>query len=530
MDLRRPTAQCVSLVNLSDLMAGGFSQCDLVSMLERSPEQQDELDGLIKARKDASTRLAELAVAASTREVAPREEIQAALPAHAAILTWVDVSDHSGKVQEHFVCIVRSGGEPKWVRLPGTGPDGTWTKDDTALPAKLRQALAGSDPAVLVERFAKQLHAQRIAPALPHLDGVKTLYCVPVNEMAGIPIEALTQDFTISYVPSGSYLAKLKNTPVPTGNRLLALGDAIYELEKTKPSEALPPGGLLITQVLPKSAGANANLRPGDVLISYGGTTLKDLDSLKEAIAANEKKTGIPVRYWNERTASVVETQIEPGRLGVVLDPAPAPEAIASRRKTEAMLASLRGGEWNDLPGTRVETSRLQQLFGNTATILTDSDASEQSLETLRKSGELSKFRYLHFASHGEGNNTTAFESALILSQDKLPKDLLPKPGEPFLNGQLSAREVLEFWKLNANLVTLSACETAIGKAGVKPGFSYGKTDEYGIKAVEGRMHTNDLYATLLALMGHKKLTYRYAGRDFRLTDVKGEVVREIMA
>ncbi len=67
--------------------------------------------------------------------------------------------------------------------------------------------------------------------------------------------------------------------------------------------------------------------------------------------------------------------------------------------------------------------------------------------------------------------------------------------------------------------------------AGVKPGFTYGKTDEYGIKAVEGRMHTNDLHATLLALMGldHEKLTYRYAGRDFRLTDVKGEIVREIM-
>lgn len=68
--------------------------------------------------------------------------------------------------------------------------------------------------------------------------------------------------------------------------------------------------------------------------------------------------------------------------------------------------------------------------------------------------------------------------------------------------------------------------------AGVKPGFSHGATDEYGIKAVEGRMHTNDLHATLLALMGlnHEQLTYRYAGRDFRLTDVAGEVNRAIFA
>ena len=68
--------------------------------------------------------------------------------------------------------------------------------------------------------------------------------------------------------------------------------------------------------------------------------------------------------------------------------------------------------------------------------------------------------------------------------------------------------------------------------AGVKPGFSFGGTDEYGLKAVEGRMHTNDLHATLLALMGldHERLTYRYAGRDFRLTDVAGNVAREIFA
>ena len=68
--------------------------------------------------------------------------------------------------------------------------------------------------------------------------------------------------------------------------------------------------------------------------------------------------------------------------------------------------------------------------------------------------------------------------------------------------------------------------------AGVKQGFSYGSTDEFGQHATEGRMHTMDLHATLLALLGldHESLTYRYAGRDFRLTDVAGTVVREIFA
>jgi Protein of unknown function (DUF1501) len=67
---------------------------------------------------------------------------------------------------------------------------------------------------------------------------------------------------------------------------------------------------------------------------------------------------------------------------------------------------------------------------------------------------------------------------------------------------------------------------------GVKGGTVYGATDEFGFKAVEGRMHPHDLHATILHLMGfdHEKLTYRYAGRDFRLTDVHGRVVKEILA
>jgi hypothetical protein len=67
---------------------------------------------------------------------------------------------------------------------------------------------------------------------------------------------------------------------------------------------------------------------------------------------------------------------------------------------------------------------------------------------------------------------------------------------------------------------------------GVKGGLRYGATDELGGTAVEGKMGTHDLHATILHLLGleHTKLTYRYAGRDFRLTDVYGEVAKEIVA
>ena len=67
---------------------------------------------------------------------------------------------------------------------------------------------------------------------------------------------------------------------------------------------------------------------------------------------------------------------------------------------------------------------------------------------------------------------------------------------------------------------------------GVKPGFAYGETDEFGHAAVSGRTHMHDVHATLLHQLGldHEKLTYRYAGRDFRLTDVAGRVVDEIIS
>jgi hypothetical protein len=67
---------------------------------------------------------------------------------------------------------------------------------------------------------------------------------------------------------------------------------------------------------------------------------------------------------------------------------------------------------------------------------------------------------------------------------------------------------------------------------GVKGGFVHGATDELGMQAVENRMHVHDLHATILHLMGldHERLTYRYSGRDFRLTDVSGRVAHEILA
>jgi arylsulfatase A-like enzyme len=67
---------------------------------------------------------------------------------------------------------------------------------------------------------------------------------------------------------------------------------------------------------------------------------------------------------------------------------------------------------------------------------------------------------------------------------------------------------------------------------GIKGGVTYGESDEFGFNVVNERVHVHDLHATLLHLLGfdHTQLTYRFQGRDFRLTDVHGEVVKPLLA
>jgi hypothetical protein len=67
---------------------------------------------------------------------------------------------------------------------------------------------------------------------------------------------------------------------------------------------------------------------------------------------------------------------------------------------------------------------------------------------------------------------------------------------------------------------------------GMKPGVVLGKSDDFGFNVLEDKVHVHDLHATLLQLLGfdHTKLTFRFQGRDFRLTDVHGQVVQKMLA
>ena len=78
----------------------------------------------------------------------------------------------------------------------------------------------------------------------------------------------------------------------------------------------------------------------------------------------------------------------------------------------------------------------------------------------------------------------------------------------------------------------ISAWTVVLSGGGIKGGVVYGATDEFGSAAAEKPVHVHDLHATLLHCMGidHERLTFRYSGRDFRLTDVSGVVQKEILA
>jgi hypothetical protein len=288
--------------------------------------------------------------------------------------------------------------------------------------------------------------------------------------MDGVPVDLLTEGYTVSYAPSGSLFAYLHGRERPTSQGLLVLADPVFDLPKTEAAAApLPPGGLLLDVIAPGSNAAMAGLKTADVLLRYADTDLMTLDDLAEALQAHAQDKEVTLRVW--RNGETQNRTVQPGKLGVVLARDPAPKALAERRQFAQQLEQARNaddGDWQPLPGTRIEAEALRRLFTaqkQEVQLLTDSQASEQALDELSRSGALGKVRYLHLATHGLLDRETPLRSALILSRDQLPDpDQQLAKGLPLYDGKLTAVEVLRDWHLDADLVTLSACQTALGK------------------------------------------------------------------
>ena len=230
----------------------------------------------------------------------------------------------------------------------------------------------------------------------------------------------------MSYAPSATVFKYLREQPRPDRHAgLLALGDPIYE-RADKSSEPKPPPdhGLLVNVVLP---GANAA-----ITWSEAGRCLA---GLQRHCAPQE---GRPQGRCRGRQADrrrglarrpVVPRELAPGKLGVVIDPRPAPEAIAANRAIAKVLVAARSGDedFAPLPGTRYEVEALARLFkadDRPARILLGSDASEPELDRLAASGELGRFGFIHLATHGVIDEAIPQRSAVILTQTDLPDPL----------------------------------------------------------------------------------------------------------
>jgi tetratricopeptide (TPR) repeat protein len=474
-------------------------QTDLLAQLERvdqllarqgavadpTPDQKRERAELLDRRRKAHQELTrfqhhlEEAYGPVQGKVFGRQQIQAALPAAAALVAWIDIPATPGAADpngEHWGVVLRAQGEPQFERLSGSGPGGAWTEEDNTLPQRLGAAL--QSPRGEWRELARRWRKQRLQPLHKCLEGsdtrpaVRHLVVLPSTATRGVPLEVVAEGMTVSYASSGTLYAHLRRQPAVKSRGLLALGDPIFEAIAPK-ERPLPPRGVLLTLVQPGSNAAQARLQAGDVLLKYGARDLEVLGDLTAAIAAVGTRADVPVEVWRE--GQVLQREVHPGKLGVVLARDSAPKALAERYRLDRTLSSRRGDDgWAQLPGTRVEVDSLRRLFGDKADlkILFDSDASEQKLDELAQSGTLGQYRYLHLATHGEVDDAWPLRSALILSRDKLPDagaQLLAD--KPVYDGRLTAEEMLRGWNLESDLVTLSACQTALGKYEKGEGF-----------------------------------------------------------
>ncbi len=447
----------------------------LVSQPKRSQADDQQLESLRQQQSEAEGRYLALQneLDAKYREFAGRpsglEAVQAAIPEDAALVGWVETDRH------HGACLVRRSGDPVWVNIPGTGADGAWTKDDDKRSIELRDALRKRATARAAD-LAAAVGRQRIGPLRPHLEGVHRLIVLPSPALAGVPVEALLAgepgpELVVSYAPSASLFARLarardQGQEPPS---LLAVGDPDYPPPEAEGPAPIPPAaGIAVLMVEPNGLADLYGIRPGDVLLEYDGTKLAKADDLNE-VPADAGAKRIPVKLWREGESRTIE--VGAGKLRIQIDPKrkPAEVVLALRTATAVVKPLTRGESLTRLPGTRTEVEAIAALFPSdrSRTLLGD-QATESALVNLAARGELKKYRYLHFATHGRADETIAYNSALLLAPDPdRSVDLTARETD----GRITAQQIVNTWELDAEMVVLSGCETALGRATESEGY-----------------------------------------------------------
>jgi tetratricopeptide (TPR) repeat protein len=498
-----------------DGSSGELAQLDarivpLLGLEKPTAQQQKERDNLVKLRRTLLAEQAKRVAERLDRLVWSLPRVQKHLRADDALLLWLDAA------QEHFACLLRQEGEPRFVPLPGSGQDGRWIESDWRLAGRVHAAVRQPGRSLAEARqLVGRLRKQRLAPvekylkARGKLPAVRRLVVIPVGVMAEVPVELLAEGYTLSYAPSASLFARgVGKHRELLLDSLVALGDPAFQRDRPKPAAA-PEYGLLLRAVRPGGNAARNGLRSGDVLLRYNRRPLRRLADFQEAQGER-----VQASAW--RDGEVFAVRLNGGPLGASLDERPLARALPAWREAEALLRG-EGAALPRLPGTRAEAKAIAALVGKTrATLLLGSAASEQRLDRLLQEGTLGKARAIHLATHGHVAPLNPEHSALALAADALPDPVeQQRRGRKAYDGWLRVRSILDGWDLDADLVVLSACETGRGKDGKGEGllgFAQAFLQKGARSVVLSRWKVDDRATTLLMVRFYENLLGKRKG------------------
>lgn len=346
----------------------------------------------------------ELANKYSVREGRPYalERIQAAIPARTALVGWLDVEVRKGQYTS-WVYAIRSTGPVAWARVKRQEGAGG---DPIAAAAAFRTELAQStSSAIGVRSDARALWDARFAPIARELDAVNDLIVIPSGALLGVPIDAVVD-------ADGRYLGERFNI-------------------------SYAPSATLYAWLREQAKGTTAG---SEVLV------VGDPPFAQEHVVQMESESqgGEPL----ELTAAEMPDE------ATLRDHMRS--ALSGNTKALASLPRLRGA--------RAEVQAIASYYDD-VTALVGVDASEQRLAAMADADSLRRFDVIHLATHALVDDRRPEQSALVLSQVGLPDPIAAaSAGERIRDGLVTAQEVVREWHLDAELVTLSACETGLGR------------------------------------------------------------------
>jgi CHAT domain-containing protein/tetratricopeptide (TPR) repeat protein len=337
-------------------------------------------------------------------------QVQAGIPADAALVAWLDLTSHPKAAfpgGEQWACLVRSSGEPVWVALARSDAKAASSATDMMLAERVRRncSCRPTSPAAPWRDQARELAQRRLAPLVPHLGpagslpAVKTLIILPSPGLNGLPIEALVEAWT------GAPFA-YRVSYAPSGTMLAYL-----------------------RQRRPRTRESRADASQARLL----------------ALGDPERAMGAPAEPAPPVPAPPGGAVTDPRALGYV-------PAIREPRPTLA-----------PLEGARREVQAVARLFHGPL-LLVGPEASERRLAELARSNRLREFDILHFAVHGRMDARLALRSHLFLASDPDTPAFGRMPvGQDSFDGNVTAEQILRTWALDADLVTLSACQSGLG-------------------------------------------------------------------